>query len=288
MSNLEIKACHFGIVFALGIESGGLEDLLSGAIRIRTHGDWLRSRGKRRLSPSLSASPGLFIKEGGLKGRRVVIIRSGAGRENAARAAEVLIAGHRPEILISAGFAGGLSPTLKRHDILLADSVIDSSGRQIILNQSPPHNDISNEGQTPPCPLAHFPFDQSKLNWPNLQIGKLLSVDHVVREPSEKQSLHQQHQALAVDMETFAVAEVCRRRSVPLCAIRIIHDAANDILPPDIERLLRQKTEAARLGAALGAIWRRPGSVKDLWAMKENSLVGSAQLAKFIEQLIEK
>ena len=92
MSNLEIKPCHFGIVFALGIESGSLEDLLSGAIRIR--------------------GSGFFIKEGGLKGRRVAIIRSGPGLENAAQAAEVLIDGHRPQIVVSAGFAGGLDPRL--------------------------------------------------------------------------------------------------------------------------------------------------------------------------------
>ena len=271
MSNLEIKPCHFGIVFALGIESGGFEDLLAGAIRIR--------------------GSGFFIKEGGLKGRRVAIIRSGAGVINAARAAEVLIDGHHPKIVISAGFAGGLAPSLKRHDILIVDTVIDPSGRQIIIGQSPTlpdilNNtktlDISNQGRTLQCPL-----DYSKLAWPGLHFGKLLSVDHVVREPAEKQALHQQYQTLAVDMETFAVAEVCRRHGVPLCAIRIIHDSAADVLPPDVERLLRQKTEAARLGAALGAIWRRPGSVKDLWALKENSLNSSTQLAKFLQHLIE-
>jgi adenosylhomocysteine nucleosidase len=267
MSNLEIKPCHIGIVFALGIESGGLEDLLSGSIRIR--------------------GSGFVIIEGGLKGRRVVIVRSGAGRENAARATSTLIDGHKPKIIISAGFAGGLSLSLKSHGILLANSVIDSTGRKIILDQTALSPDNSNEGRILQCPLAHFPFDQSKLNWPNLYIGKLLSVDHVIREPSEKKSLHQQHQALAVDMETFAVAEVCCNRGVPLCAIRVIHDAADDALPADIERLLRQKTEAARLGAALGAIWRRPGSIKDLWAMKEKSLICSTQLAKFISQLIE-
>ena len=276
MSNLEIKPCHFGIVFALGIESGGFEDLLSGAIRIR--------------------GSGFFIKEGGSKGRRVVIIRSGAGRENAARAAEVLIDGHRPKIVVSAGFAGGLDPSLKRHDILLADSVIDSSGRQIILGQSHPSpdaskqtqtHDISNEGRPLQRPLVHSPFDISKLDWPGLHVGKLMSVDHVVREPPEKHALHQQYQALAVDMETFAVAEVCRGRGAQLFSVRIIHDAAGDVLPPDVERLLRQKSEPARLGAALAAIWRRPGSVKDLWTLKENSLAASVQLAKFIERLIE-
>jgi adenosylhomocysteine nucleosidase len=276
MSNLEIKPCHFGIVFALGIESGGFEDLLAGAIRIR--------------------GSGFFIKEGGLKGRRVAIIRSGAGLINAARAAEALIDGQRPKIVVSAGFAGGLDPSLKRHDILIADSVIDPSGRQIILNQALPSpdtskkiqiRDIFNEGRPLQWPLVYSPIDPAKLAWPGLHFGKLLSVDHVVRESAEKQALHQQYQAMAVDMETFAVAEVCRRRGVPLCAVRIIHDSASDVLPPDVERLLRQKTEAARLGAALGAIWRRPGSVKDLWALKENSLIDSAQLAKFITRLIE-
>jgi len=249
MSNLEIKSCHCGVVFALGVESGPLEDLLSGAVRIR--------------------GGGFFIKEGGLKGRRVVIIRSGAGRQNATQATELMINGHHPEMLISAGFAGGLSQSLNRHDILLVDNVIDPNGRQIILDQT------------------IQPIDISKPDWPKLHVGKLLTLDHVVRQLGEKQSLHQQYQALAVDMETFAVAEVCRRRGVRLCSVRVIHDAAGDSLPPDIERLLRQKTEAARLGAALGSIWRRPSSVKDLWAMKENSLFGAARLAKFIERIIE-
>jgi adenosylhomocysteine nucleosidase len=276
MSSLEIKPCYYGIVFALGIESGSFEDLLSGAIRIR--------------------GSGFFIKEGGLKGRRVVIVRSGAGMQNAAQATKILIDGHRPKIVISAGFAGGLSPSLKRHDILLADSVIDSSGRQIMFGQTHPLPDTSkniqtsqipNEGLPLQWPIVQSPFDPAKLDWPGLHVGKLMTVDHLVREPDEKQSLHQQHQALAVDMETFAVAEVCRDRGVPLCAVRIIHDVAGDTLPPDVERLLRQKSEPARLGAALAAIWRRPGSIKDLWTLKEHSLIASVQLAKFIERLIE-
>ncbi|HEY4760918.1 MAG TPA: hypothetical protein VIH42_10100, partial [Thermoguttaceae bacterium] len=117
--------------------------------------------------------------------------------------------------------------------------------------------------------------------------GKLLTIDHVVRQPSEKQALFQQHQALAVDMETFAVAEVCQRRDLPLLAVRIILDAAADALPPDIKHLLRQKTEVARLGAALAALWRRPSRFKDFWALKENALIAADHLAKFLAQLIE-
>jgi adenosylhomocysteine nucleosidase len=262
---MEIKPCHYGLVFALGAESGAIEDLLAGSVRIR--------------------GSGFFIIEGGIKGRRTVIIRSGAGSENAARATELLIDGHRPKIVISAGFAGGLCPTLKRHDILLANCVQDGTGGQIILDHSAISSDIQSEEQPLNWPLIDNPLNYSQLKQSNLHIGKLLTLDRVIREPAEKKSLNQQHQALAVDMETFSVAEVCLRRKIPLCAIRIINDTADDLLPRDVEHLLRQKTETARLGAALGAIWRRPASIKDFWALKENSLVDSKILADFIVKL---
>ena len=270
MSNLEIKPCHFGIIFDLGIESGCFEDLLSGSVRIR--------------------GSGFFIREGGIKGRRVAIIRSGPGLHNAARAAEVLIDGHKPQIVVSAGFAGGLDPSLKRRDVLLADSVVNSSGEQITLRPPLPSPDSpTGTGVQLPSQLnTPQPNDSGIDNpaWPGPRVGRLLSVDRVVRDPAEKQALFQQHHASALDMETFAVAETCRRRGVPLISARIILDAADDVLPRDVERLLRQKSETARLGAAVAAIWRRPGSLKDLWALKENSLECSGQLAKFIEQSI--
>jgi adenosylhomocysteine nucleosidase len=270
MCSLEIKPCHFATVLALGIESGCFEDMLAGAVRIR--------------------GTGFFIKEGGLHGRRVAVVRSGVGMENAARATEVLIDGHRPKIVISAGFAGGLDPTLKRRDILIAESVADAAGRRIFIGHSGQAADTSATGPsaavstvmwTPRCPL-----DYAKLSFPGLNFGGLLSVDRVVRESGEKQSLYQRHLAAAVDMETFAVADVCRRRGIPLCAVRVIHDAADETLPGDVERLLRQKTEAARLGAALAAIWRRPGALKDMWMLKEISLAASMQLAKCLANII--
>jgi adenosylhomocysteine nucleosidase len=240
----EIRPCHLGIVFALGIESGCLEDLLQGVLTIR--------------------GSGLVVREGGLKGRRVVVMLSGAGRKKAAAAAELLIDGHRPRRVISAGFGGGLCPSLKRHDILIADRLLDANG-----------------GETPvelPASLA------AMVGQPGVRCGPLLTADHVVRLPSEKQELFRRFGALAVDMETFAVAEVCRRRQVAFSSIRVINDPAGEKLPRDMEHLLAQKTEVARLGAALGAIWRRPGSAKDMYQLRENALVASDRLAKFVAQ----
>ena len=236
------KPCHVGVVMALGIESGSLEDRLEGCLTIR--GD------------------GFAAREGGLGGRRVVLVLSGAGRNQAARATEVLIDGHKPQRVVSAGFAGGLCPKLKRNDILIANRIVLAGGGELPLD---------------------LPADVAALGErPGVYLGALLSTDHVVRLPQQKRLLFDRHAALAVDMETFAVAEVCRRREVPFLSVRVINDTADEELSHDVEHLLAQKSGAAQWGAALGAIWRRPGSVKDLYQLRENALVAAERLAKFL------
>ena len=95
-------------------------------------------------------------------------------------------------------------------------------------------------------------------------VGSLLTVDRIIRWAEEKRALGERHAALAADMETMAVAEVCRRRQIPLAAVRVISDAADEDLPGDVERLLAQDSDAARLAAAVASILRRPGSLFDL------------------------
>jgi adenosylhomocysteine nucleosidase len=241
----EPQACHVGLVFALGIESGCFEDLLQGLITIR--------------------GTEIPVREGGLKGKRVAIVLSGPGRARATRAAEILIDGHRPGCVISAGFAGALSPQLRRYDILIADRLLSADGREL--------------------PLELPPELSSATRQPGVHCGPLLTADRVVRMPEEKRSLYKRHAALAVDMETFAVAEVCRRRQVPFASIRVIVDVADERLPRDVEHLLSQKTNVARFGAALGAAWRRPTSVKEMYQLRENSLVASGRLARFLTEI---
>jgi adenosylhomocysteine nucleosidase len=240
----EPRPCHWGLVFALGIESGCLEDLLQGIVTIR--------------------GGGLIAREGGLKGRRIVVVLSGAGRNKAAAATEILIDGHRPQRVISAGFAGGLDPSMKRNDILIADRLLDASGAEMPVEL--------------PAGLAALAGQSG------VRRGTLLTGDRIIRLPSEKQQLFGRSGAMAVDMETLAVAEVCRRRNVAFSSIRVINDTADEALPDDMEHLLAQKTEAARLGAALGAVWRRPGSAKDMYQLRENALVASGRLADFFAQ----
>ncbi len=163
--------CDVGIVFALSAESGGTEDLLS---------DTVTTKGE-----------GFIAHSGLLAGRRVVIMLAGAGRAAAVRGTQALVRGHKPAWIISAGFAGGLQSQLRRGDIVMADEILDISGRRLSI-------DLKTESTA------------------TVHVGRLLTVDRIIRTPAEKASLGKEHAAMAVDMESWAVGEVCRQDKVRL------------------------------------------------------------------------
>jgi len=207
----------------------------------------------------------LTVRRGMLDGRRVVVATTGAGQARARRATEALIEAHHPRWIVSAGFAGGLRPELHRHDLVMADALVGSDGRRMAL-------DLRVDRATLP---------------EGVHVGALVTVEQVVRRPEEKRRLGEQTGALAVDTETLAVAAVCQERHVSMLAVRVLTDAVDETLPADVQHLTDQTTLASQLGAALGTVWRRPKSVKDLWGLKETALVGSDRLAKFLVDLIK-
>jgi len=105
-----------------------------------------------------------------------------------------------------------------------------------------------------------------------LHVGRTLTVDHIVREVTEKQALAERTSAIAVDMETHAVASVCHERKTRFVAVRAVSDDLSEDLPVEILSVLGD-TGAVRFGAVIGALWNRPGSYKDLWRLRGNSIV---------------
>ncbi|MEX2186883.1 MAG: hypothetical protein WD875_08825 [Pirellulales bacterium] len=263
------EPCHVGIVFALSQESGGLIDRLAGSID--------------------TVAAGFKIREGGLAGRRVAAIVSGSGRKAAARAAEMLIAGHDPQWIISSGFAGGLVESIARGDIVAANEIVAAKDTVTAGNTA---NATTNDAAVESAShsgdqriVVDVPAELAALLVAD-HIGRFVTVDAIVTTPARKRELAEAHGAIAVDMESLAVAEVCRREQRRFLAIRIVSDAVDDELPEEVSNLIKQKSLAAQFGAVAGALFKRPSSIKDLYRLKENALLGSDQLAKFLETVI--
>ncbi len=235
------------VVFALDVEAGGFVDLLD------------ESRSKLQ-------GAGFTVQHATLDERALALVISGVGPAAAAQATAAVIDAHQPDWVVSAGFAGSLQADIPRGAILMADEIVDGKGTVLRI-----------DFKISPEVVAKTP---------GLHVGRLLTVTELVGDPDAKQALGQQHRALAVDMESWAVAEVCRQRKVRFLSLRIISDGVNDRLPDEVERLLKQESTSARLGAALSAVWNRPGSAKDFYQLKERALVHSDRLAKFLRGVL--
>src|SRR2546425_1217144 len=67
----------------------------------------------------------LDFHEGTLAGQPVALLALGIGKECARIAAEMTIRCYRPDLIISAGFGGGLAEDVKAGDIVIGTEVLD-------------------------------------------------------------------------------------------------------------------------------------------------------------------
>lgn len=209
-------------------------------------------------------SGGGFVFRGGrYDGIRIVVAESGLGFAKARKATQALLDAHTPHWLLSCGFAGGLLPQMKIGDIVIADSLLDTHGQQLNVD-------------------VNMPADPEH----GLFVGRVLTVDRMVRKVEEKQALAEEFGAIAVEMESLAVAQVARDRGTRFLTVRAISDDLSADLPPEVLSVVGS-TGTMRLGAALGSIWKRPGSVKEMWQLRESAMKASEQLASFLDGVVK-
>lgn len=232
-----------GLVAALGIE---INPFLARLSKVRKY-----------------ASERHTIVEGELAGKIVAAIVTGPGRKAARRGTQLLLGGHRPNWLLSAGFGGALAPELRRDDVVMGTAVVDPEGERLAIDLR-----LESDPNTP----RFFP-------------GTIVTADGIVRTASEKAELRARTGADVVDMETSAVATVCRERGVRFLAVRVISDEAAIDLPPEIAAILG-RSGGYRVGAALGAIWKRPSSVKALWSLREHAISAADRLARVLPGIV--
>lgn len=203
------------------------------------------------------------VIEGEHGGRIIALAVGGPGRAAARRAADLLISGHRPRWIVSAGFAGATNPALARNDLVLPDEVIDLEGARRPIE--------------PPVEVFQ--------NVPHKQ-GRLLTLDQPVLRSAEKEAIWQTQQADLVDMETSAVAALCQEKLVRFLAIRVISDDATSDLPPEIAAILA-RSGGYQVGAVMRAVWRRPSSVKDFWRLYERAIEAGGYLARGVRRCLD-
>jgi adenosylhomocysteine nucleosidase len=157
--------------------------------------------------------------------------------------------------LLSFGLAGGLDPALRAGDIVVPASVRE--GEHVHA--------------TDPVLAARFGRPR----------GVLLAVGDVVADAAEKAALFAATGALAIDLESGAVARVAARHGVAFAGLRAISDPAGSTLPPAALLALDRQGSIVVL-RVLAAVARHPGQVPALIALARDAAAARTALRQRI------
>jgi adenosylhomocysteine nucleosidase len=190
--------------------------------------------------------------DGHLHGKPVVTVLSRIGKVAAATTATLLIERFKVDRIVFTGVAGGLAPGVDRGDVVIADAFLQHD-----LDASP----IFPKWEVPLYGMDRFATDvqltrdleaavRSALPGTRVHRGLVVSGDRFVSTTAECAALQAAlPDALAVEMEGAAIAQVCHDLRVPFAAVRTISDRADDEAHGDFVSFIRDV--ASRHSAAI-------------------------------------
>lgn len=198
-----------------------------------------------------------------LKGQPVTVVRAGVGCEAAARATRELLSANAPKLICFSGFCGGLNDALAVGDVVLSSTL-----RSAPLNATYPV-DLGFDLQALCAALQAAAI-------PN-HLGTIVTVSQPVFSTEDKRRLGQQHNALAVDMESYAVAQAAGTAS-KVFALRTVSDSVGDALPPEIGEFLDANGDV-RMGRVARFALLPPTNLSVLMGLKARSDKAAKSLA---------
>jgi adenosylhomocysteine nucleosidase len=190
--------------------------------------------------------------QGHLHGHEVVAVLARIGKVAAATTAAVLIERFQVGRIVFTGVAGGLGPGVQVGDVVVASEFLQHD-----MDASP----IFPRHQVPLYGRSRFPSDPAMaealceaarraLPQASVHHGLVISGDRFVSTTAEAQALQAElPEALAVEMEGAAFAQVCHDFGVPFAAVRTISDRADDAAHGDFLHFIR--TVASPYSAAI-------------------------------------
>jgi adenosylhomocysteine nucleosidase len=193
--------------------------------------------------------------QGSYQGKDAVLVRMAMGKVNAAMATQSLIDRFDATPLILSGTAGAVAPEVEIGDVVIGARVIphdagvylsdyqfcgvmasDDQGRRgwVRAFQADPHlvQAVLSTGDDLLWPK------RSRKRIPAVRVGTIVTGDQVVFSQEKKEWLHRTFEALAVEMEGAAVAQVAAANGRPWLVIRAISDQADPSTGFDFTPLL--------------------------------------------------
>ncbi|MDD2958807.1 MAG: 5'-methylthioadenosine/adenosylhomocysteine nucleosidase [Lachnospiraceae bacterium] len=189
---------------------------------------------------------GMEFCEGELKGREVVVVRSGIGKVNAAVCTQILIDRFQVDAIINTGIAGSLNAEINIGDVVISTDVV--------------HHDMDAVnfgyplGQIPQMDVFSFQADEAlaqtaarvceKVN-PEIKVfrGRIVSGDQFIADKETKNRIVENFHGFCTEMEGAAIAQASYLNQVPFVIVRAISDKADDSAAMDYPAFEKKAVE---------------------------------------------
>jgi adenosylhomocysteine nucleosidase len=160
----------------------------------------------RRLSARGLDWPVAYAAEVETADERWILVANGAGQQAAREAFQVARERTRIDAIVSTGYCGALDPRLRTSDVVVATSVCSASGNF----------------------RAEKPQVQGKASPAKASIGAMFGSDEVLQSARSKSAARARSGAVAVDMESHALAAEAAQAGLPFYCVRAVTDVAGE------------------------------------------------------------
>lgn len=168
---------------------------------------------------------------GRLHGRKVVVVKSGIGKVNAAVCAQILSDIFEVEAIINTGIAGSLDAKINIGDIVLSEDALQHDMDAEAFGYEP--------GQIPRMDTLSFEADKRLIDIAQkccmdvcsdikAFCGRVVSGDQFISDKGTKDRIHEMFGGLCTEMEGAAIAQTAYLNKIPFLIIRAISDKADD------------------------------------------------------------
>jgi adenosylhomocysteine nucleosidase len=214
---------------------------------------------RKRISQRAPLGPGLRGFKGRIGTEEIYLVATGIGiaqaRESARRALQTL---PPPRMVISTGVAGALAPNLRAGDLVIAD--------RLLMEQNPDSSFEEVARLSPAIERSlHDVLGRAGLA---VSTGALLTAGWLLAGAEAKRAAFGRTGAIAVDMESAALAVEVAGAGLPFVCVRAVMDEATDEIPgaelPDATGHIAPLKAAAYFIRNPGALAAVPATLRKL------------------------
>lgn len=171
-----------------------------------------------------------FVK-GKINGKKVIVVKCGVGKVNAARTTQILIDNFKISKIINIGAAGGINPELKIQDIVIGEKIVQYDFDTTSAGDYE-KGEIQGIGKFIRSDYELINICKKVLekrvdNSIKVVIGTIATADIFCSDPEIAKEVREEFGAECVEMEGAAIAQVCFLDKIPFLVIRGISDTPN-------------------------------------------------------------